>query len=124
MAFWGAPERLENPTIGACRAARDMERAIAADNDRRRAAGRLPIRLRIGIHTGPLVVGNIGAPSRINYTVVGDTVNTAQRLESLGKEVAPDAEVCILISASVRARLPEDVPTELAGCFHVKGKEQ
>ena len=88
------------------------------------AAGLPPIRVRIGIHTGPLVVGNIGAPSRINYTVVGDTVNTAQRLESLGKEIDPDAEVCILISARTRARLPDTFPTEPAGTFHVKGKER
>ena len=45
-----------------------------------------PIRLRIGLHSGPVVVGNIGAPGRVNYTVVGDTVNVAQRFEQLGKE--------------------------------------
>ena len=66
------------------------------------------MRVRVGIHTAPLVVGNIGAPSRINYTVVGDTVNTTQRLESLGKEIAPDDEVVILISEATLNRLPAE----------------
>ncbi len=83
-----------------------------------------PVRLRIGIHTGPLVVGNIGAPSRVNYTVVGDTVNTAQRLEALGKEVDPDAEVTILISATTRAQLPVELTTVAAGSHLVEGKAE
>ena len=48
-----------------------------------------PLRLRLGLHTGPALVGNIGARDRLNYTLVGDTVNVTQRLEQLGKEVAP-----------------------------------
>jgi len=123
MAFWGAPEKMENSAIGACRAARSMVTAIKEDNKRRVAAGKKPIGLRIGIHTGPLVVGNIGAPSRINYTVVGDTVNTTQRLESLGKEVDPEAEVIVLLSATTKSRLPDDFKMKPAGSFHVKGKE-
>ena len=82
------------------------------------------MRVRVGIHTGPLVVGNIGAPSRINYTVVGDTVNTTQRLESLGKEVAPDDEITVLMSGSAQGALPDDFETKLAGPFQVKGKTE
>ena len=123
MAFWGAPEKMENTAIGACRAAKCMVSAIHKDNKQRVAAGKKPIGLRVGIHTGPLVVGNIGAPSRINYTVVGDTVNTTQRLESLGKEVDPDAEVIVLLSATTKALLPDGFETKPAGSFHVKGKK-
>ena len=82
------------------------------------------MRLRVGIHTGPLVVGNIGAPSRVNYTVVGDTVNTAQRLEALGKEVDPDAEVTILISSATKTQLPSEFATTPAGFYQVKGKSE
>ena len=117
MAFWGAPEKMENSAIGACRAAKCMVSAIKEDNKRRVAAGKSPIGLRIGIHTGPLVVGNIGAPSRINYTVVGDTVNTTQRLESLGKKVDPDAEVIVLLSAATKSLLPDDFKMKPVGSF-------
>ncbi len=124
MAFWGAPEQQENTAIAACRAAQAMSRAIRDDNKQRVAAGKEPVGVRIGIHTGPLVVGNIGAPSRINYTVVGDTVNTTQRLESLGKEVDPDADVMVLMSACTNKLLSGDFETEPAGSFKVKGKEE
>jgi len=124
MAFWGAPERIENTVPGACRAALAIKKAISTENVARLAAGLKPVRLRIGIHTGPLVVGNIGAPSRVNYTVVGDTVNTAQRLEALGKEVDPDAEVTILISSATRAQLPVEFKSAAVGSHLVKGKSE
>ena len=124
MAFWGAPEVMENTALGACRAARKMVVSLRRDNAERLADGLPPIRLRIGIHTGPLVVGDIGAPSRINYTVVGDTVNTAQRLEALGKEVDADADVIVLLSAETKALLPAESSTTEAGAFTVKGKEE
>ena len=72
--------------------------------------------------SGLAVVGNIGAPERMNYTVVGDTVNTAQRMEGLGKEVAPDAEIVILASETVVAAMTLDVKHEPIGAFTVKGR--
>ena len=75
MAFWGAPGYTENPAASACRAAIAIQRALAADNAQRIARGLAPVRIRIGIHMGPVVVGDIGAPNRINYTIVGDAVN-------------------------------------------------
>ncbi len=122
MAFWGAPEPLENSEEMACRAARKIAIAMAKENERRASQGKPPVRVRVGIHTGPLVVGNIGSPSRINYTVVGDTVNTTQRLESLGKEFAPNDMVVVLISDETASRLPSEFRTEPAGSFQVKGR--
>ena len=124
MAFWGAPEPLENSAERACRAAQKIAIAIATENKRRVSEGKFPVRVRVGIHTGPLVVGNIGAPSRINYTIVGDTVNTTQRLESLGKEIAPDDEVVVLMSDATLQRLPAGFNTESAGSFQVKGRAE
>ena len=124
MAFWGAPQTMENAADVACRAAMRMAQRLQQDNQKRQAEGKQPVRLRVGIHTGPLVVGNIGAPGRINYTVVGDTVNVAQRLEALGKEVDPDAEVIVLLSAATGKQLAEDVPTEPAGEFQLRGKQR
>ena len=81
MAFWGAPGRVENPAAAACLAAIAIQRTIALDNERRIVAGLEPVHIRIGIHMGRVVVGDIGAPNRINYTIVGDAVNATQRLE-------------------------------------------
>ena len=77
--------------------------AIARRDARDNAGRERPVRLRIGLHSGPVVVGNIGSATRMNYTVVGDTVNTAQRLEASAKELLPDAEVAMLLSAATVA---------------------
>ncbi len=124
MAFWGAPQRMENTSAAACHAAVLMAQRLKDDNQRRVAAGKQPIRLRIGIHTGPLVVGNIGAPGRINYTVVGDTVNVAQRLESLGKQVDTGAEVVILLSAATADQLAGEFVLHPEGEFQLRGKQR
>jgi adenylate cyclase len=123
MAFWGAPARMDNPAAAACRAAIAIQEALAADNKRRAADGLAPVRIRIGIHMGPVVVGDIGAPNRINYTIVGDAVNAAQRLESLGKTVSPDAEAIVLVSGDVVTAAPDFRFVE-RGTHLVKGKEQ
>jgi adenylate cyclase len=123
MAFWGAPARMENPAAAACRAAIAIQGALAADNKQRVAAGLAPVRVRIGIHVGPVVVGDIGAPNRINYTIVGDAVNATQRLESLGKAINPDAEAIVLVSGDVVAAAPGFQFIE-RGAHVVKGKEQ
>jgi class 3 adenylate cyclase len=108
MAVWGGIRRMPDHADAACRAALEIGRLIRADNDRRRADGLDPIRVRIGIHSGPAVVGNIGAPGRINYTVVGDTVNVAQRFEQLGKEhMAQADEVIVLVSGETLGMLQD-----------------
>lgn len=92
MAFWGAPEPQPDHAARACRAALAMRRAVQHHNDRRQ----IPYSLRIGIHSGRVTVGNIGPASRINYTIVGTPVNTAQRLQELGKIALADETVAIL----------------------------
>jgi adenylate cyclase len=99
MAFWGAPDRMEDHPARAVRAARRIAETIAADNARRAKKSLRPVRVRIGIHTGPAVVGNIGTRERVNYTIVGDTVNNAQRLEALGHKLDAGADVTVLMSA-------------------------
>ena len=124
MAFWGAPDPQPDTADRACRAALAMARATEADNRARAALGKPAIRLRIGIHSGPVVVGNIGWPGRINYTIVGDTVNSAQRIEVLGKELDRGDAVTILVSGATAAQLSDDFALELAGTFEVKGKSE
>lgn len=122
MAFWGAPEKQKNRAIRACRAALTIRDGIAADNREREARGEPPVRLRLGIHSGQATAGNIGPPSRVNYTVIGDDVNIAQRLEQIGKQVSPDAEVAITVSASTVADLGGLFEVEPVGEMEVKGR--
>lgn len=99
MAFWGAPSRQEDHAARAIRATQAIAKAIHAENEVRAVAGEPPVRIRIGLHSGTVVVGNIGAPGRVNYTLVGEPVNVANRIEQLGKEVDPTAEIVALASA-------------------------
>jgi adenylate cyclase len=124
MAFWGAPGRIENPAASACRAAVAIQSALAADNKTRIAAGLRPVRIRLGIHMGPVVVGDIGTPNRINYTIVGDAVNATQRLESLGKTVDPDAEAIALVREEIVAAALDGFQFIERGEHVVKGKQQ
>ncbi|MEM7227167.1 MAG: adenylate/guanylate cyclase domain-containing protein, partial [Pseudomonadota bacterium] len=64
----------------------------------------------------------IGAPGRMNYTIVGDTVNTARRMESLGKEVAPDADVVVLASDGTIEAITLEVAYTPVGAFTVKNR--
>ncbi|WP_119167133.1 adenylate/guanylate cyclase domain-containing protein [Algihabitans albus] len=126
MAFWGAPESQPDHAARALRAAREMARAVAQDNRQRQANGQPAVRLRIGLHSGPAVVGNIGAPSRMNYTLIGDTVNVAQRLEALGKErghPGEDADVILLASADTLSAADAMEAGENLGKLDLRGRE-
>jgi class 3 adenylate cyclase len=121
MAFWNAPEQQADHADRACRAALAIRATIRNENEARARRGERPIRLRIGIHTGPAVVGNIGSAERVNYTVVGDTVNVAQRCEALGKELdQPHADVTILVSSQTRSSLSRPIPSISAGTLPMK----
>ncbi len=123
MAFWGAPLDQPDHAARSCRAALEIAKRVRAENARRGARGERPIKLRIGIHSGPAVVGNIGAPSRVNYTLIGDTVNTAQRLEALGKDVAPDEDVVVLIGVDTKAAIGPEFAYEQVGGFVLRGRD-
>jgi adenylate cyclase len=85
MAFWGAPRELEDHAARACRAALSMRATLKRLQAEWEESGRPHLHTRIGVNTGDTLVGNIGAPERLNYTVMGDAVNLASRLENLNK---------------------------------------
>ncbi|MGH6960005.1 MAG: adenylate/guanylate cyclase domain-containing protein, partial [Dongiaceae bacterium] len=125
MAFWGAPAMQTDHALRACRAAKAIAHTLREDNERRGAKGLKPVRLRIGIHTGPAVVGNVGAPGRINYTLIGDTVNIAQRLEQLGKEIDTGTDdVIVLVSGETAACLDDTFDLQPLGEQELRGRSE
>ena len=119
MAFWNAPLPQEDPVYLACCAAMDMvegSKALGAQLQER--FGRT-VSFGVGVHYGSAVVGNIGAPKRMDYTAIGDTVNTASRLESN----APGGT--IYISRAVADALGDRAKTtSLGGSIKLKGKAE
>ena len=125
MAFWGAPEPQADHALRACRSARAIADCVATENRERQIRGAAPVKVRIGVHTGPVIMGNIGAPGRINYTVIGDTVNIAARLEELAKEfMSSDDEVVALASEATLVGLETVVLAESVGRHTLRGKRE
>lgn len=85
MCFWGAPMPQRDHAVRACRTALEITKAMRGLNEHWRGQGNPCLSLRIGIHSGRVVAGNVGSRERFNYTVMGDTVNLANRLEKVNK---------------------------------------
>jgi adenylate cyclase len=122
MAFW-EPDETGNDVDRALRAARSICERVARDNAARRGDGRVAPSVRIGIHTGDALVGNIGAPGRVNYTLVGDTVNVAARLEQLSKEIGTDSDASVLISGDTVALTADRNSLRNLGRYDVRGRD-
>ena len=120
MALFGAPVALPDAANRAVAAARDMARALDILNTELRAEGRPALAFGIGINTARVVAGNMGSKTRLNYTVIGDGVNLASRLEGLTKEPAY-ATAIIVSEATLLAINPRPNAREL-GEVRVKGK--
>jgi adenylate cyclase len=103
MAIFGAPIKIDNHAQGAVRAAFGILKALAELNKELLRAGEPEITVRIGIHSGRVLAGNIGASERMEYTVIGDAVNLASRLEAQCREYNTD----LLISKEVFDRLED-----------------
>jgi adenylate cyclase len=86
MAFWGAPIPQTDHAVRACISALEMQEALRGVNEQWRREGKPTFRIRVGINTGEMIVGNMGATGKFNYTVIGDSVNLASRLEGANKE--------------------------------------
>ena len=118
MAVFGAPVPTPDDPANAVRAAIDMRAALARLNKRLVARGVQPLRTGIGIHTGEVVAGNIGSEERMEYTVIGDPVNVASRLESCTKDVGVD----ILISETTYEQTKDFVTARPVEQLSVKGR--
>jgi adenylate cyclase len=120
MAVFGAPVSRADDARRAVRASVKMRERLEKLNQRFEQGGRPRLRFGIGLHTGPVVAGNIGSQKRMEYTVIGDAVNVAARLETKTKELSTD----LLISQATYERAKDICVAETAGEVHVKGRQQ
>jgi len=120
MAIFGAPFTTADDCDNAVSVANKMMTALWAYNDRRQAKSQNPIDIGIGLSTGEVVAGNIGSPKRMDYTVIGDPVNLAARLESATKQYG----VKILLSEFTVNKLKEPFKLRELDLIRVKGKNR
>jgi adenylate cyclase len=105
MAFWGAPIPLENGALDACRAALAMCAKVKSMRTAWKDEGKPEFPIRIGINTGEMIVGNMGSAARFDYTVIGDSVNIASRLEGANKEYRTTVMISERTAALVKDEL-------------------
>ncbi len=117
MAIWGAPIPKPDDTWNAVKACLAMRLKLAVFNEDRIAKGKKPVKIGMGLHCGELIAGNIGSSEKMEYTCIGDTVNTASRIESMTKEFGTD----LLISSAVYELLKDRLIVEPVTAS-VKGK--
>ncbi len=119
MAFFGAPITQEDHADRAVLSGIMLQRLIGEWNDEREKVGLPEVKVRVGINSGPAVVGNVGTEKRVDYTVLGSAVNIASRLES---GVAKPGQ--IVISQNTLDRVMGSFTTEALGEFALKGLQQ
>lgn len=120
MAIWGAPKSSEDDTKKAVRACLQMREDLNALNEKRKERGQDPIMIGMGLHAGPAISGTIGSDERMEYTVIGNTVNTASRIEASTKAFGTD----LLVTDDVLAKVGDEFKVEYAGSAEVKGRSE
>ncbi len=125
MVIYGAPESNPDHAEDAVVSAIEMVRQVHENTETWRRLGSDDFRIGVGIHTGHAVVGTIGSPRRLDYTAIGDTVNSAARIEAANKEVGSE----ILVSQATYDALSDEARDRLAGRWEsrelmVKGKQE
>lgn len=118
MGIWGAPKSNPLDPVKAVQAALQIRKAVARLNDTRISRGQKPLYIGIGIHYGSAVAGNIGSAQKLEYTVVGDSINTASRIESATKVYGQD----FIISESVANAVKNDFIVEELGSVAIEDK--
>lgn len=120
MAVWGAPNGSERDPFDAVKACLEMRQALAALNQLRESRGQVPLKIGIGLHRGDVISGTIGSMERMEYTVIGDAVNQASRIESATKAFGCD----LLLSDSLAEIVQNEFIVQEAGIVEVKGKSE
>ncbi len=118
MAFWNAPIRVTGHAREACSCVLEFSPRMAALQNKWLSEGLIPMKIRVGLHTGEAIVGNLGSSVRLNYTIIGDAVNLASRLEGLNKAYGTSN----LISETTRSMAGFEFLTRPVDIVAVKGK--
>lgn len=118
MAVWGAPKSTGNDTYNAVNACIGMRIKLGKLNNTRKSRGEEEIKIGMGLHTGEAISGTIGSEDRMEYTVIGDTVNMASRIEAATKAFGTD----LLVSEDLIEEIKDKFILENAGEAEVKGK--
>jgi adenylate cyclase len=118
MAVFGAPVADPDHAWNAVQSALDMDRALAELNTKWKTTGEVELRMGVGIHTGRVFAGNVGGRDRMKYTVMGDPVNVASRVEGLNK----DLSTTMLITEETLASVGDRVRVRDCGPVAVKGR--
>lgn len=119
LALWGAPTPLDDHPVRAVKAALDMQTVMVELNERRVAGGEMPLHMGIGVHSGEVAAGMLGSGNQSEYSVIGDAVNLASRIEGLTKTHGAG----ILVSEATWARLGGRFAGERVGEVPVKGRK-
>lgn len=120
IAFWGAPAIQEDHAKLACFASIDMNKAVYKLRDKWVEEGRPAIKVRMGLNTGRMVVGNMGSAQRMDYTMMGDAVNLAARLEGANKFYGTD----LMISDATYQQAKDAIDVRLIDTLRVVGKNE
>jgi class 3 adenylate cyclase/CHASE2 domain-containing sensor protein len=120
LAVFGAPVPVKDHARLAVKGALEMRRRLEVVNQRLAQQGHTPLRNGIGIHTGEVLAGNIGGGDRLTYTLMGDTVNLASRLQGLNKKFGTD----MIISGDTLARIGKEVQVQQLPATPIKGKSK
>jgi adenylate cyclase len=120
IAFFGAPNELKNHPEVACKASIDMQNRMVELRNHWRSQDKPELKMRIGLCTGPAVIGNMGSKNRMDYTMMGDTVNTAARLEGVNKIYG----IYTLVSDSTQQGLNGNIFAREIDSINVVGKDE
>jgi adenylate cyclase len=119
MAFWGAPILHADHADRGVTAAIEMQRALVGVNEELAGMGLPSVAIGIGLNSGDVILGNIGSERKLDYTIIGDNVNLASRLEGLTKHYG----VPLIISENTHAQLRQEIPCAVVDMVRVKGKQ-
>ena len=120
MATFGTPVSRGNDAQNALQCARQMQIEMREWEKEREHSGKPKIEHRIGIHIGPCFVGNVGSDERVEFTVIGDTVNVASRV----CEACKDLSAKVIITDEMKLRLSENIPSETIEGFEIRGRKE